>query len=124
MAEVPHGQETFQDRASRCAFQSGLYAVPGSLRNRYMGACLQRTQFFRSFPRKRESRGALTTALPLSLRFRGGERNEIAALPQTGVDFVECGRAGAKLFFAKRIERRCDGIQMAVQIGCILLDIE
>ena len=89
MAEVPHGQETFQDRASRCAFQSGL-----------------------------------TTALPLSLRFRGGERNEIAALPQTGVDFVECGRAGAKLFFAKRIERRCDGIQMAVQIGCILLDIE
>ena len=89
-----------------------------------MGACLQRTQFFRSFPRKRESRGALTTALPLSLSFRGGERNEIAALPQTGVDFVECGRAGAKLFFAKRIERRCDGIQMAVQIGCILLDIE
>jgi hypothetical protein len=38
---LPHGQETFQDRASRCAFQSGLYAVPGSLRNRYMGACLQ-----------------------------------------------------------------------------------
>ncbi len=38
---VPHGAETFQDRASRCAFQSGLYDVPGNLRNRYMGACLQ-----------------------------------------------------------------------------------
>jgi hypothetical protein len=38
---LPHGQETFQDRASRCTFQSGLYAVPGSLRNQYMGACLQ-----------------------------------------------------------------------------------
>lgn len=38
---LPHGQETFQDRASRCTFQSGLYAVPGNLRNRYMGACLQ-----------------------------------------------------------------------------------
>jgi hypothetical protein len=38
---LPHGQETFQDRASRCTFQSGLYAVPGNLRNRYMGACVQ-----------------------------------------------------------------------------------
>jgi hypothetical protein len=38
---LPHGQETFQDRASRCTFQSGLYAVPGNLRNQYMGACLQ-----------------------------------------------------------------------------------
>jgi hypothetical protein len=38
---LPHGQETFQDRASRCTFQSGLYAVPGNLLNRYMGACLQ-----------------------------------------------------------------------------------
>jgi hypothetical protein len=38
---LPHGQETFQDRASRCAFQSGLYDVPGNLRNRYMGSCLQ-----------------------------------------------------------------------------------
>jgi len=36
-----HGPETFQDRASRCAFQSGLYGVPGTLRNQYMGACLQ-----------------------------------------------------------------------------------
>jgi hypothetical protein len=38
---LPHGAETFQDRASRCAFQSGLYSVPGNLRNRYMGACVQ-----------------------------------------------------------------------------------
>jgi hypothetical protein len=38
---LPHGQETFQDRASRCTFQSSLYAVPGNLRNQYMGACLQ-----------------------------------------------------------------------------------
>jgi hypothetical protein len=38
---VPHGQETFQDRASRCTFQAGLYRVPGNLRNRYMGACVQ-----------------------------------------------------------------------------------
>jgi hypothetical protein len=38
---LSHGPETFQDRASRCAFQSGLYGVPGTLRNQYMGACLQ-----------------------------------------------------------------------------------
>jgi hypothetical protein len=38
---LPHGQETFQDRASRCTFQSGLYGVPGNLRNRYMGVCVQ-----------------------------------------------------------------------------------
>jgi hypothetical protein len=38
---VPHGAETFQDRASRCTFQAGLYGVPGNLRNQYMGACLQ-----------------------------------------------------------------------------------
>ena len=38
---IPHGPETFQDRASRCAFQSGLYGVPGTLRNQYMGACMQ-----------------------------------------------------------------------------------
>jgi hypothetical protein len=38
---LPRGQETFQDRASRCTFQSGLYGVPGNLRNQYMGACLQ-----------------------------------------------------------------------------------
>jgi hypothetical protein len=25
---LPHGAETFQDRASRCTFQSGLYGVP------------------------------------------------------------------------------------------------
>ncbi len=38
---LAHGSETFQDRASRCAFQSGLYRVPGTLRGQYMGACLQ-----------------------------------------------------------------------------------
>jgi hypothetical protein len=38
---LPHGQETFQDRASRCTFQAGLYGVPGNLRNQYMGACVQ-----------------------------------------------------------------------------------
>ena len=38
---LPHGTETFQDRASRCTFQAGLYGVPGSLRSQYMGACVQ-----------------------------------------------------------------------------------
>jgi hypothetical protein len=38
---LAHGPETFQDRASRCAFQSGLYGVPGTLRGQYMGACVQ-----------------------------------------------------------------------------------
>jgi hypothetical protein len=38
---LPHGAETFQDRASRCAFQSGLYGVPGGAKNQYMGSCVQ-----------------------------------------------------------------------------------
>jgi hypothetical protein len=38
---LPHGPETFQDRASRCAFQQGINGVPGTASNRYMGACLQ-----------------------------------------------------------------------------------
>jgi hypothetical protein len=38
---LPHGPETFQDRASRCAFQQQLYNVPGNLGTQYMGACLQ-----------------------------------------------------------------------------------
>jgi hypothetical protein len=38
---LPHSTETFQDRASRCAFQQQLYNVPGNLSARYMGACLQ-----------------------------------------------------------------------------------
>ena len=38
---LPRGPETFQDRASRCAFQSGLYNVPGTARTQYMGYCLQ-----------------------------------------------------------------------------------
>ncbi len=38
---LPHGPETFQDRASRCAFQSGLYNVPGTARSQYIGTCVQ-----------------------------------------------------------------------------------
>ena len=38
---LPHGPETFQDRASRCVFQSGLYNVPGSARSQYIGGCVQ-----------------------------------------------------------------------------------
>lgn len=38
---LPHGPETFQDRASRCTFQQGLYNVPGNLGTQYMGACVQ-----------------------------------------------------------------------------------
>jgi hypothetical protein len=38
---LPHGPETFQDRASRCAFQQQLYNVPGNLATQYMGACVQ-----------------------------------------------------------------------------------
>jgi hypothetical protein len=38
---LAHGPETFQDRASRCSFQSGLYGVPGGAKNQYMGACVQ-----------------------------------------------------------------------------------
>jgi hypothetical protein len=38
---LPHGPETFQDRASRCAFQQQLYNVPGNLGTQYMGACVQ-----------------------------------------------------------------------------------
>ena len=38
---LPHGAETFQDRAARCSFQSGLYGVPGGARTQYMGSCVQ-----------------------------------------------------------------------------------
>jgi hypothetical protein len=38
---LPHGAETFQDRASRCAMQQGLYGVPGAASSQYMGACVQ-----------------------------------------------------------------------------------
>lgn len=38
---LPHGAETFQDRASRCVMQQGLYGVPGGSGTQYMGACLQ-----------------------------------------------------------------------------------
>ncbi len=38
---LPHGAEAFQDRASRCAMQQGLYGVPGTASSQYMGACVQ-----------------------------------------------------------------------------------
>jgi hypothetical protein len=38
---LPHGPETFHDRASRCAFQQQLYNVPGNLGTQYMGSCVQ-----------------------------------------------------------------------------------
>jgi hypothetical protein len=38
---LPHGPETFQDRASRCAFQQQLYNVPGNLGTQYMASCVQ-----------------------------------------------------------------------------------
>ncbi len=38
---LPHGTETFQDRASRCSFQQGLSNVPGGASTAYMGACVQ-----------------------------------------------------------------------------------
>lgn len=38
---LPHGTETFQDRASRCAFQQGLYNVPGHMSTGYTAACVQ-----------------------------------------------------------------------------------
>jgi hypothetical protein len=38
---LPHGAETFQDRASRCSFQQGLSNVPAGASTQYMGACVQ-----------------------------------------------------------------------------------
>jgi hypothetical protein len=36
---LPHGTETFQDRASRCAQQQGLYGVPATATGIYMHSC-------------------------------------------------------------------------------------
>ena len=36
---LPHGPETFQDRASRCALQQGLYGVPNGAGSVYMHSC-------------------------------------------------------------------------------------
>ena len=36
----PGGAETFQDRASRCAHQAGVYGQTGGARGSYMGSCL------------------------------------------------------------------------------------
>ena len=37
---LPHGPETFQDRASRCAQQQALYGVPATSSNLYMHTCM------------------------------------------------------------------------------------
>ena len=36
---LPHGTETFQDRASRCAQQQGLFGVPATATGIYMHTC-------------------------------------------------------------------------------------
>jgi hypothetical protein len=36
---LPHGPETFQDRASRCGMQQGLNGVPPTASSQYMHAC-------------------------------------------------------------------------------------
>jgi hypothetical protein len=36
---LPHSTETFQDRASRCAQQQGLYGVPATATGIYMHTC-------------------------------------------------------------------------------------
>ncbi len=36
---LPHGPESFQDRASRCAHQTGVYGVPNGTVPQYMAAC-------------------------------------------------------------------------------------
>jgi hypothetical protein len=36
---LPHGPETFQDRASRCAFQSSINTVPGGQTSSYIHNC-------------------------------------------------------------------------------------
>jgi hypothetical protein len=37
---LPHGPETFQDRASRCIHQQALNNISGSASNQYLAACL------------------------------------------------------------------------------------
>jgi hypothetical protein len=36
----PHGQETFQDRAARCAHQAGVYGQAAGDRNSYINSCI------------------------------------------------------------------------------------
>ena len=36
----PHGQETFQDRAARCAHQAGVYGQAAGDRNGYINSCI------------------------------------------------------------------------------------
>jgi hypothetical protein len=36
----PHGSETYQDRAARCAHQAGVYGQAAGDRNAYIGSCI------------------------------------------------------------------------------------
>ncbi len=36
----PHGQETFQDRAARCAHQAGVYGQAAGDRSTYINSCI------------------------------------------------------------------------------------
>ena len=36
----PHGQETFQDRAARCAHQAGVYGQAAGDRSSYINSCI------------------------------------------------------------------------------------
>jgi len=36
----PHGQETYQDRAARCAHQAGVYGPSAGDRNAYINSCI------------------------------------------------------------------------------------
>jgi hypothetical protein len=40
VANLPHGPETFQDRASRCTHQQALNNISASASTQYMAACL------------------------------------------------------------------------------------
>ena len=71
---LPHGPETFQDRASRCSFQSGLYDVPGTLRNRYMGACVSSSLATHIEPSCRPCAGHPRLRLPTTKTWMAGRR--------------------------------------------------
>jgi hypothetical protein len=36
----PHGRETYQDRAARCAHQAGVYGAQAGDRSTYIGSCI------------------------------------------------------------------------------------
>src|SRR5262252_4386360 len=49
---------------------------------------------------------------------------EAAILPQRGVDLLERSLARAQLLLGERVERRCDRVEMPVQVLGIGLDID